>query len=341
MASSVSASASASAIDDDSERARAKARAEAYLLADINSNSVVPVHDARANRSAVYKPYKSKIIGDLKFFINWIKNGARVAVIGLRQAVEYKWDGQKYYTESINKDGTYNLTKGGQENMKNIVKINIPYEDLILHDSHFVRGSLSINALQIYLEKLKLDVKNIQSIFLKLHLEKSKLRTNFTVKSQTTIIGDKTRFFKGNDWLKDQAIQIFDKIKELNRAKQELGYLRNRDTADTISDVEKILDELVEVLYLIIPIPEVVKYIMERERERKSEKQAVAHAPNSNIVYPSVIGNKRKNPLDAKEDERFNTRYKPAIPAGGKSMKPKQHQNSKTQKKRQRKNQKK
>lgn len=321
--------------------------ASTYTKEDMPGPSVVPVGHARANRRAVYEDYKSKFIGDLKFFITWIKNGAPVAVIGLRQAVTYA--GQRYYTESITEDGTYNLSNGEVPSKLVILYENIPYEKLILPDSHFVRGSLSINDLQFYLDKLKLDVTNIQSIFLKLHSDQNALSSNFTMKSRTGYFGYKTKPSKGEVWLRDQAKQIFDKIKDFYSAKQNL---RNRDAADTISDVDTILDKFVGVLQLIIPREIHTYYDMEKERERQAEieerrRRVEGDTPRDHRRERSrspVIDHNRSirgHESPPRRSVRPERGHGSPVKPGGKSMKPKQHRNSKTQKKRQHKNQKK
>jgi hypothetical protein len=55
--------------------------ASAYTEEDMPGPSVVAVGDARANRRDFYESYKTKFIGDLNFFINWIESGAPVEVI--------------------------------------------------------------------------------------------------------------------------------------------------------------------------------------------------------------------------------------------------------------------
>lgn len=303
-------------------------QANYFTQADIPRSSTEPVGNARANRKSVY-PFKLTIIGDLEYFISWIENGAHVASIGLQQAVLYK--DKKYYTAKINSDGTYNLTEGGQENMGNIVKSNIPYKDLDLHDSHFIPGSQSIDNLNFYLKRLIFSAKNASNILSKLHKNPNVLYENYNMRKDNRLTPQIVK-----EWLSDQANQIFDKIKKIYSAERNL---RNRDAAVTISEVKKILDEFVSrVLQLIIPI-EVYEYReMERQkavvREERKRLAAVVEKDKEAEKIRRVKG-------DTPRDPRRERSRSPPIRRGGKSMKPKQHRNSKTQKKRQRKNQKK
>ena len=336
MASSTRASAIASAI----------ASAGPYLQADINVNPVVPVSVSHANRKAFLKKGdKLNVIGDLEFFINWMDLGAHIDDTDNGNLVTYA--GQRYYIASINPDYTLNLSKkkpviqqGHYVYEDTIVYTNVPYESVQRVNPDNRSGVVSIPGLKAMVEKLELDVTDIQS---ELHSDQNALSLKYTIRPNTNSLGDKTRRDKGEDWLRDQAIPIFNKIKKFYSKKRNLG---NRDARKIITKVETILDELLKVLEPIIP--EVAEYIRERKRERESERErerrAEAHAPNSNVVSSSVIGNKRKNRLDEKEDEMLTKRLlteSNQSKSGGKSMKPKQHRNSKTQKKRQRKNQKK
>jgi hypothetical protein len=291
---------------------RMASSASTYTKEDMPGPSVVPVGHARANRRAVYEDYKSKFIGDLKFFITWIKNGAPVAVIGLRQAVTYA--GQRYYTESITEDGTYNLSNGEVPSKLVILYENIPYEKLILPDSHFVRGSLSINDLQFYLEKLELDVTNTTTVLLTLLDNPNVLYEHYNIGRRNRLTSRIVR-----EWLSDQATKIFDKIKEFNIAKRKL---RNRDAEEIISKVDTILDKFVsKVLHLIIP-RELDKYYKdEMEREMEMEKGIRVEKENRRDRSRS------RSPAR----ERVRPESPPYHKKGGK----------RTQKKRQRKNQKK
>jgi hypothetical protein len=196
-------------------------------------------------------------------------------------------------------------------------------------------GLQTKNGLKDMVERLRLNVTNITLIFSELHQDQDTLRKNFTMKSQTTIIGDKTKSSNGNEWLSKQANQIFDKITDFYSAKR---VLRNRDAADTISEVKDILDEFVGVIQSIIP-REVDKYYdTERRAEMQEERRRVERD-----TPRDPRRERSRSPINTKIVSNRSTRGhgSPERRRGGKSMKPKQHRNSKTQKKRQCKNQKK
>jgi hypothetical protein len=307
-------------------------QANYFTQADIPRSSTEPVGNARANRKSVY-PFKLTIIGDLEYFIPWIENGAHVASIGLQQAVTYK--NKRYYTASINQDGTYNLIEGGPENIRIIAQSNIPYKDLILPDSHFIPGSQSIDDLNFYLKRLKLSAQNASNILLKLHNNPDVLYEHYKMQKRNRLTQQIVK-----EWLSDQANQIFDKIKKIYSAERNL---RNIDADNTISQVKKILDNFVSsVLQLIIP-REVDEYRkMERQEavvreERKMERKRLAAVVQEEMKEEE----KRRDKSNISRPPNRERSRSPPIRRGGKSMKPKQHRNSKTQKKRQRKNQKK
>jgi hypothetical protein len=317
---------SASAIDEEASAIKAlyeylKKQSSAYTQEDIQDSSVVPEGHARDNRKSVYK-FKPSIIGDVKFFITWIKNGAPVAVIGLRQAVTYA--GQRYYTESITEDGTYNLSNGEVPSKLVILYENIPYEKLILPDSHFVRGSLSINDLQFYLEKLELDVTNTTTVLLTLLDNPNVLYEHYNIGRRNRLTSRIVR-----EWLSDQATKIFDKIKEFNIAKRKL---RNRDAEEIISKVDTILDKFVsKVLHLIIP-RELDKYYKdEMEREMEMEKGIRVEKENRRDRSRSRSPARERVRPESLTRGRVRPESPPYHKKGGK----------RTQKKRQRKNQKK
>ena len=320
----------ASAIDDSEIEALyeyLKKQSSAYTQEDIQDSSVVSKAYTRANRKSVYK-FKPSIIGDVKFFSRWIEHGAHVAVIEeFQQPVVY--NGKTYYTEEINKDGNYNLSNGKVASKLVILHRNIPYGKLILPDSHFIPGSLSIYDLQSYLKRLRLSAQNTSTVLLTLSDNQNVLYDHYN-------IGRRNRLTQQNvkEWLSKQANQIFDKIKEFNSEKQKLRDI-NRNAVIIIINVKTILDKFVSKVLQPI-IPQEVNTYMEMERER--ERRVVANAVNSNVKISHITG--KKNPRDEIEDKMLTKRLNRSN-QGGKSMKPKQHRNSKTQKKRQHKNQKK
>ncbi len=321
-----------------------------YTQADIPGSSVVPVGDARANRRDFYERYKLKFIGDLKLFISWIKSGALIEVIDVGDLVKYQ--DKQLHIASINPDGTFNLSENTSfidrtnqrlVNRDEIFVKNVHYNDVIRVNPDNRSGVVSKPGLKIMVDDLILSVKNISDILLELKNPKA-LGENFTIKTRTGYYGNKTNSSKGKDWLSDQAKQFFGKITEFYDV---IRNLRNRDAADTIHEVKKILDKFVsECLQLIIPteIKEYNDSEMERERKRDRERRAaVAEKDMEEERGRRVKGDTPRN--FRKERSRsispVRGRGSPIRLRGGKSMKPKQHRNSKTQKKRQRKNQKK
>ena len=305
--------------------------ASEYTSLDIPGPSVVSVGDARDNRRDLYESYKTNFIGDLIFFINWIKSGAPIEVIELQDPVLYKdTDGsiKNVYVTEINPDGTFTLSQGGFKYQETVVAKNVPYESVQRVNPDNRSGVQTKPGLTNMVEKLRLDVTNIISIFSELHQDSKALRENFTMKSHKGHYGDYTKSAKGNNWLSNQAKQIFDKITDFYSAKQNL---RNRDAREIITEVKKILDKFVGVLQLIIPREIHTYYDMEKKRERQAEIEERGRRVEGDT------------PRDhRRERSRSPTRGHGSPPRrrGGKSMKPKQHRNRQTQKK-QRKNQKK
>ena len=276
-----------------------------------------------------------------------MNRGAPVEVIEVGDLVTYPstFGETQLHIKAINPDGTFTLSQVGLRYQENVVAENVPYESVQRVNPDNRSGVQTKNGLTIMVDKLRLDVTNIILIFSKLHQDSNALRKNFTTKSHKGHYDDKTKSLKGNNWFSDQANQFFDKITEFYRAKK---VLRNRDAADTISEVKKILDKFVsECLQLIIP-REVDKYYdneSERKKQAEMEEERIRRVERDTPRHPrrERSRSRSRSPSNTEIVSNRSTRGhgSPERRRGGKSMKPKQRRNGKTQKKRQRKNQKK
>lgn len=158
------------------------------------------------------------------------------------------------------------------------------------------------------------------------------------------------RFGNSNDFMDTQSRQMLNRIEEYVNA-----LIDTNNTSQEMYDITLALFTFAsDVLRLYIPeeVNKMFGKLLPRITKWRSENAAVnAHnnavALQNYLEYVNLIEGiirrslAHRQKIEELESQRESTRYKQATPAGGKSIKSKQHRNGKTQKKRQRKNQKK
>ena len=157
-------------------------------------------------------------------------------------------------------------------------------------------------------------------------------------------------FGNSNDFMDTQSRQMLDRIEEYVEA-----LINKNNTTQEMYDITVVIFDFASG-FLRLYIPEEVKTMFEKLIPRitkwRSDNAALNARNNADELTKHLNYNRqidentkrslaRYQALERKEADMLTKRSNIQSNHGGKSMKPKQHRNSKTQKKRQRKNQKK